>query len=327
MTTIASTGTRKGGAPKVTAVVLGWNHSEDTLECIASLKETTGAPLHILYVDNGSTEDEVRRVLDGAPGVSVIRHEHNVGVSRGFNAGLAYALRHGADFIFMANNDTLMDPDSLRLLLDAATRYPDAGILVPKIYYHEAPEVLWSAGSRFRRFPPAIIMNKTKGPDDGRYDTLGTLEFTTLCTVLLRADALRKSGLMDPNFLFYFEDYDLALRIREGGYTIRLVPEARTRHKVARVTRAGSGSPAFWTTSGRSARIFARRHGARHRWLAGPCLIAYLALRAMAEGGWRGISCFAKGLGEAREMPLRPVPPGDGSETDPVTAMRQVGPA
>lgn len=309
--------------PAVWVITLGWNHAEDTLECLASLRASRGVRLRLLYVDNGSREEELERVRAGAPDVEILRHERNVGVPRGFNAGFARALRGGAEFLFMANNDTVMDPDCIARLAEAARRDPEAGVWVPKIYYHEAPRTLWSAGSRFRRFPPSLVMNKTAGPDDGRYDAGTDLAFTALCTALVRGDALRAAGLLDPSFLYYFEDTDLVLRIREAGYRIRLVPGARSLHKVERVTRAGSASPAFWTNSGRSARIFSRRHGRRHPWMAGPAMLGYLALRAFAEGGRAGGRHFLAGLREGGAASLAAVPAGDGSETDPVTVIRQ----
>ena len=310
--------------PVVWAVVLGWNHAEDTIECLDSLARCRDVSLRRLYVDNGSRPEEAQKVLDGAPGVEVIRHEQNVGVSRGFNGGLAWALRKGADFVFMANNDTIMTPDSIALLLQAAAKRPTVGMLVPKIYYHEAPDTLWSAGARFRCFPPAIVMNKTKGPDDGRYDGQGDLDFSTLCTVLIRAEALKAMGLMDPNFLFYFEDYDFCLRMRESGWGIALVPEARTQHKVARVTRAGSSSPLFWETSGRSAAIFSRRHGGRHPWLAGPAMRGYVSLRARFEGGREAAGPFCRGMKDGLAMALKPVVAWNDRAVDPVTALREL---
>ena len=306
----------------ITAVVLGWNHAGDTIECCRSLLRSEGVGLRLLYVDNGSREEEVRAVLDGVPEAEVVRHEQNVGVSRGFNAGLARALQAGAEFVFMANNDTLFQPDALRRLLDAAREHPEAGILVPKINHHEPPDVLWSAGSRFRRFPPAIVMNRTPGPDDGRHDSRTELEFTTLCTVLVRGEALKRSGLMNPNFLFYCEDYDLALRVREAGFTIRLVPGAGTCHKVERVTRAGRASPLFWSNGGRSEAVFARLHR-RHPWLAGPVHAAYVAARAFYEGGWDAGRLFLQGWREGRRADMRPVPDWKDGPFDPVVVVRE----
>lgn len=308
------------GAARVWTVTLGWNHAEDTVECLHSLQASRGVRLRLLYVDNGSREEEVRRVLEAVPEADVIRHEQNVGVSRGFNAGLARALHHGADYIFMANNDTTVEPDTLARLVEAAERDPRAGIVMPTIYFHEAPDVVWSAGSRFRFFPPAIVMNR-KPPRGER----PSMDFSPLCTALVRAEALKAAGLMDPTYLYYFEDYDLSLRIRDAGYGLRLVPGARSTHKVERVTRPGSGSPAHWENCGRSAGIFRQRHGQRHPWMAGTLMLAYVAARTAVESRGRALRSFRAGLRAGRGTPLRPIPAWNDDAIDPVTVRRECG--
>ena len=309
--------------PRVWAVVLGWDHVEDTLECLESLRRSENIALQPLYVDNGSNPDTVARVVEACPDTIVIRHPQNVGVSRGFNGGLAFALQRGAEFVFMANNDTIMQPDTLCRLIAAADAEPQAGILVPKIYYHGAPGVLWSAGARFRRVPPVVVMQKTSGPDDGRYDRQTNLEFTTLCTVLVRGQALRAAGLMNPNFIVYCEDYELAQRVRDAGYTIRLVPQARTLHKVERVTREGSSKPGFWKMYGRSEAIFARLLP-QHRLLTGPLHRLYLQGRCLYEGGRMGFANFRQGWREGCALPLRPPARWDGESVDPVEIVRDL---
>ena len=134
---------------------------------------------------------------------------------------------------------------------------------------------------------------------------------------------LKDAGLMDPNIVYYYEDYDLCLRIRDAGYTIKLIPAARSWHKVARITHESSASPAFWKNYGRSVAIFRRRQ-ARHRWLAGPVSLAYLFLRAVYEGKLRALSSFREGLREGRAADLQPAPRWDSPPADPVEVVRAV---
>jgi GT2 family glycosyltransferase len=278
----------------------------------------------LLYVDNGSRPEEVDQVLRAVPQASVIRHPNNVGVPRGFNAGLAHALRNGADFVFMANNDTIVAEDCVEKLLDAATRYPASGILVPRISYHDAKDVIWSAGSRYRRFPPSIVMRKSDVPDDPRYRQEEPLEFTTLCTVMIRAKALKDAGLMNPNFLYYCEDYDLALRIRRAGYSIVMIPSGRSWHKVARVTRDGPSSPAFWQTYGRSEGVFRRLHS-EERWMTGPAHVAYVQARSLYEGKTIGLTNFRRGYRDGMTQTLKPLARWDDDRTlDTVETLRTV---
>jgi GT2 family glycosyltransferase len=302
----------------VWAVVLGWNHAEDTIECLHSLSASQNVRLQLVFVDNGSTEDQVEKVAAEAPaGTVILRHPKNVGVSRGYNAGLKYALEQGADYVVMANNDTAVEPDAVELLVQAAENDPATGILVPKINYYSDRNVIWSAGARFRKVPPIIIMQKTPGADDGRFDHRCSLEFTTLCTVLIRAEALKKSGLINPNYVYYCEDYDLALRIRKAGYSVRLVPAAKTYHKVERVTRDGSSSPQFWQNYGRSEAIF-RRHFPRHWWMTGIPHLAYLQARNLYEGGVSAFRNFRHGYRLGKSESLRPIPAWNDAAVDPV---------
>lgn len=303
--------------PSVWTLVLGWNHAEDTIECLRSLQASEGVDLKLFYTDNGSTPDQVERVCREVPAATVIRHPQNVGVPRGFNAGIAYALQHGADYLFMANNDTTAAPDAVRILVEAAERDPRAGIIMPRIFYYDHRDLVWSAGSRFRRFPPAVVMRKGRGG----FEREEGIEFSSLCTVLLRGHMFKDAGLMDPNFVFYYEDYDLCLRIRDAGYTIKLVPAARTWHKVARITRAGSTSPAFWRNYGRSVAIFQRLQR-RHRWLAGPASLAFQYFRALVEGKLRALAPFREGLREGRALELKPVPRWDRPPMDPIEVVQ-----
>jgi len=142
-------------------------------------------------------------------------------------------------------------------------------------------------------------MRKTPAADDGRFDDDSSLFFATLCTVLLRSDTLRDVGLMNPNFLFYYEDYDLCQRIRDGGYGIRLVPESKTFHKVERVTRDSTASSSFWVTYGRSYGVFSRFHR-RHWWMSGPMHAGYVMARSFYEGGAESLSNFRKGFREGK---------------------------
>lgn len=312
--------------PNLWAVVLGWNHAEDTIECLQSL--AAGSPacgLNLLFVDNGSSDDQVDQVARSAPdGTVILRHPANVGVSRGFNAGLKFALEQGVDYIFMANNDTTVAPDAIEQLLQAAEAEPHAGILVPKIHYYSDPNVVWSAGARYRRLPPAIVMLKTPEADDGRFDAIHNLEFSTLCTVLIRGTALQAAGLMNPNYVYYCEDYDLSLRIRNAGYSIQLVHGARTFHKVERVTRDGASSPNFWRNYGRSEAIF-RRHFPRARWMTGLPHIAYLQARNLYEGGTTAVRHFHSGYRMGTTETLRPIPQWNEPAVDPVIQVQPSG--
>ena len=306
------------------AVTLGYNNWDDTLECLESLGQSRDIELHTVYVDNDSRDGSAERVAEAFPGTHVLQTGANLGFARGFNVGLDYALSRGADWIFMVNNDTALEPDGIARLIDEAKAHPEAGILVPKILYYDARDCVWAAGSRFRRFPPSIVMRKTAGPDDGRYDGEPALEFATTCALLLTRSFLQDVGLLDADFFILYDDYDWSLRARDAGFSIRLVPGARLYHKVSKSTGVGTRSPFFWTQYGRSTALFFRKHRNR-RWMTGSAHLLYLLLRMVAERKPFGVRPFLTGYREGLRMSLSPPPRAGAGEADPFTRVDRGG--
>jgi hypothetical protein len=293
--------------PKVWAVVLGYNHPDVTLECLQSLAQVQYEPLTILYVDNGSEPAACERVMQNAPRCGVLRLEPNAGAAGGFNAGIRHAFEHGADYVIILNNDTTVDPEFVRHLVEAAVAHPDAGMAVPKIYYYDHPDVVWSAGSTFRRFPPVVTMRKTRQPDDGRFDRAQGLEYATFCVILFSRAMIEKVGLLDTDYHFLYEDYDLCIRAREAGFGVRYAPQAQVRHKISMTTGAGTPNPKFWRTYGRSESIF-RRKFRKHRWLTGWTHALYIVLRFLCEGNGYGLKPYLEGWRKGARDPLHPPP-------------------
>jgi len=289
------------------AVVLGYNHVEDSLECLKSVMASRVANLRVVYVDNGSEPGVCERVLAEIPACDVLRLEPNAGVAGGLNAGIQYACEQGAGHVVIFNNDTTVDPDGLAHLAAAAAESPQAGLVVPKIFYYDHPDMVWSAGSFRRRFPPVIVMHKTRGPDDGRHDARRDLDAATFCVILLTRPMIESAGLLDPDYHFMYEDYDLCIRAREAGFGIRFAPAAHVWHKISRTTGAGTRKPAFWHTHGRSESVF-RRKFRRYRWLTGWTHALYIILRFMAEGHAYGLVPYLKGWRAGALEPLHPPP-------------------
>lgn len=300
--------------PTVWAVVLGYNHPEDTLECLQTLAQVRYEPFKILYVDNGSEPEACERVVQNAPRCGVLRLEPNAGVAGGFNAGIRHACEHGADFVIILNNDTAVAADFVDHLVAAALAHPGTGMATPKIAYYARPDLVWSAGSAFRPFPPVIFMRKTRRPHDARYDQPQAVDFTTFCVVLFSRALLEKTGLLDADYHFFYEDYDLCLRAREAGFGIRYVPQALVKHKISQTTGAGTPNPKFWHTFGRSEALF-RRKFRRYRWLTGWTHAAYVVLRFVYEGNWYGVKPYLAGWRQGAREPLQPPPQFKDPET------------
>lgn len=302
--------------PKVAVLVLAYNNYEDTSECLRSLLNVDYPNLSFWLVDNGSHEEMAQRIAVTFPSVRVVRTGRNLGVAGGFNAGIIPALREGADYVFILNNDTVVERDVISNLVTQGKEDPRIGVLMPKILYYSDRQFIWSAGARYRRFPPAIVMIGLNQRDGPAYDVPRDLEYAPTCGLLISRKVFEEVGLFDDGYLFFYDDWDYSIRVRKAGYIIRYVPQARLYHKVSRTIRSYQRSALFWRIWGQSGGRFYRRHGSPP-WLSALIHLGYIALREGLRNGPIAMAQFIWGAVEGYSRPLSPYPnlsgSGDGS--------------
>lgn len=127
-------------------IVLNWNGWKDTVECIDSCLKLTYTNFRILIVDNGSTDNSESILRECFPSVEFIQTGENLGFAGGNNVGIRYALEQGAVYVWLLNNDTVVDSKALDELLKVAESDDKIGIVGSKIYYYDKPDILWFAG-------------------------------------------------------------------------------------------------------------------------------------------------------------------------------------
>ncbi|HEY76442.1 MAG TPA: glycosyltransferase [Thermoflexia bacterium] len=297
------------GVPAVYAVILAFNNYDDTRECLESLHKSDYENLSIVVVDNGSSDGTPERIRVEFPNVHLIETGRNLGVPWGYDVGFSYALQAGAEYILMLNNDTVVDPQMVRRLVEAAEADPNVGILMPKVLYYDDPEVIWAAGGRYRAFPPAHIIVGQNRPS-AAFDKPFYLEYALSCGLLIHRRAFEKAGLFDPGYFFFFDDWDFSHRVRAHGLRILFVPDARMWHKVSKSTRQTGKEALFWKVWGESSTRFYRRHG-RPALLSLFVHLGFLMLRELVKGNGRMLKYFWAGVREGLTKPLGPIPAAD----------------
>jgi len=279
--------------PLVYIVLLAWNHLDDTVECLNSFLRTEYDNAHFLVVDNGSIDGTSEHIRKHYPEVEIITSAENLGIARGYNLGMEYALQKNAKYVLVANNDIIVGPDFLNKLVEQGEKNPHTGILMPKIVYYDRPDRLWSTGARKRPFPPAIVFIGLNKPDGPAYSKPRELEFAPSCVLLIKCELMKKIGLFDGNFFFYWDDYDYCYRTRQVGYSINYVPNAVARHKVSTSTRHSDRSHKWWEVWGRSTAIYYHKHESLP---ASIVQIAWITAREILHGNFLRIPSFWKGV-------------------------------
>jgi GT2 family glycosyltransferase len=208
-------------SPRVGVVVLNYRGADDTLRCLGSLA-AAGIDEGVVVVDNASDDGSVEAIGEAFPTMTLVVNEDNLGFAAGCDRGIACCLEDGAEFVWVLNNDTTVEPATLPALLVAAAD-PRAGAVGAVIYdMAETERVLTWGGGRVGRWTG--FTRDARGPGD-------RLDYLTGASLLLRATALDDVGSFDPRYFFTWEDVDLGLRLRRGGWRLVVAPDARVWHR------------------------------------------------------------------------------------------------
>lgn len=211
---------------EISVIIPVFNEFRFTQACLASLQEHQGTErFEVIVVDDCSTDETVESV-PRMPGVVYLRNETNSGFVVSCNRGAKKA--RGKYLVFL-NNDTLVRRGWLTALLDTFTDQPRTGIVGSKLLYPDGR--LQEAG--------AIIWQDASGCNYGKFDDPQTPEYNYLREV----DYCSAAALMIPKVLFesvggfdlryapgYYEDTDLAFKVRQAGYKVLYQPLSEVVH-------------------------------------------------------------------------------------------------
>jgi len=216
--------------PLVIFVVLNFNRREDTLQCISSLAQNTYKNQKIILLDNSSTDGSVEAVETRFPGVQIIRLQQNLGYAGNNNVGIDEAMRQGAEWIFVLNEDTVLAPDCVAQLVSVGEGDPTIGIVGPMVYHHDEPEIIQSAGGKMDKYFRAEHLGQNQ-VDRGQYPQPHLVEWISGCGIMVRRAVIDQIGTIDARFFYYAEEFEWCIRASEVGWKIVHIPQAKLWHK------------------------------------------------------------------------------------------------
>lgn len=204
------------GGSDVTAVVVAFNSAAVLPNCLESLR-AEGAE-HILVVDNASSDGTAG--LARAAGAQVLENGQNQGFGRAASQGVEAA---DSAFVLLVNPDIQVSSGALDALRAAALRYPDAGLLAPRLLEDDG-RVFFQAQS----FLSSFLQN----PKGVRWLPEGDCcaPFLSGAALLIRKRAWMDVGGFDPEIFLFYEDDDLCRRFSDAGWSLVQVQGAEMRH-------------------------------------------------------------------------------------------------
>jgi len=216
-------------AKKVAIVIANYNCIDilrSTLESISRLSYTN---YKVVIVDDCSANSP-DQVLTEFPEVVLLKNKKNMGFASTNNRGIRYALRRGADYIMLLNNDTEVTPHLLNELLNHANKKT---ITVPKILYFKNKNRIWYAGG-IMDWEHGAVKHIGMGRNDNldEMKEIREVEFACGCCMLIHKDIINEVGYLPEEYYLYHEDVDYSVRVRDKGIRILYVPTAVLAHRI-----------------------------------------------------------------------------------------------
>ena len=245
-------------------LILNWNGWQDTVECIESCQKLNYSDFRIVVVDNGSNDDSVAELRKHFPQLTLIETGKNLGFAGGNNVGIQYALDHGAEYVWLLNNDTIIDPEALAELLKVAESESSIGMVGSKILQYSEPDIIDFAEGRIN-FRTGVARHIGRGEKDiGQYDQSSETDYITGCSLFVKQEVFEKVGLMPEEYFLYYEETDWCLQARGQGYRICVSPHSKVFHKVHSSTQKTLGAFLYYITRNRL--FFLEKFGENIKW-------------------------------------------------------------
>lgn len=213
-------------APRFSIVVPAHNEWPVTHQCLCALLLTcAGLPVEVILVDDGST-DATRNVEDHWPGLRVVRHAEPLGYARACEAGVAVAQ---GEYLVLLNNDTEPAGRWLEELHLPFLAFEAVGATGSRLVSPDAR--LQDAGGIVRRDGSAANLGTGGNPADPAWNYTRHADYLSGAALMVSRAAWNRVGGFDPAFRpAYYEDTDLAFRLREAGFATLYAPKSLVVH-------------------------------------------------------------------------------------------------
>ena len=257
----------------------------------------------IIVVDNAS-DDDTSVLLRREKDLILLRLEHNSGGSGGFAAGMKKALNLLPDWIWLIEDDAIVQHNTLENLLlrkkvwDCTAN--KLGLLCPAV---EEDGCLALMHRRY--FDPLTLREKPVSIEKYK-DAVVQIDTASFVGALINTEALRRIGLPDRRFFIHYDDTEFSLRLKQAGYGLWLVPGSKVIHRRLANSRLRSGPYGLKHYYNLRNRIIVYRKfgdAPMWRWLS-PLATGLVLLILAGKGRPKAVKMWAKAMYDGRKEPF-----------------------
>ncbi len=221
-------------AKRVAVIILNWNGEKLLREFLPSVVKNTNLDLgRVVVVDNHSTDGSWICLEQEFPDVERVLFKDNFGFAGGYNRAIEMI---EAEYVVLLNSDVEVAPGWLEPLVAALDQDERIAAVQPKILAYRDKNKFEYAGAAggyidYLGFPfcRGRVMDTTE-QDYGQYDDEVDVFWATGASLCIRRDVYRVVGGLDEAFFAHMEEIDLCWRLKNGGYTLKVVPSSVVYH-------------------------------------------------------------------------------------------------
>lgn len=213
-------------APVVSIIIPVYGQHETTFACLKSIASYPPRAKYEVIVMDDCSPVPAQEALAPVRGIRVLRNAHNLGFIGNVNAGAAAAT---GDYLLILNNDTMMRPGALDALLDTFDQHANVGLVGAKLLnadgsVQEAGGIVWRDGSAWN-------WGRGQNREDPRFNFVRDADYCSGAALAIRRELFAALGGFDSYYApAYYEDTDLAFRIRQRGLRVLYQPAAEIFH-------------------------------------------------------------------------------------------------
>ena len=212
---------------KVSVIIINWNGGRFIERCLDSIlaSDTGGYEYEIIVGDNASSDNSVSLIKDRFSGVRLLEFKENYGFCKGNNMAASHAR---GEYLFFLNNDTRIEPWTIRKMVDTIEGNNRIGICGCKMVNYNGSVVFHTGiGSDFLGYP---VRNRRPFYIEGS-------------AFMIKKELFDRLGGFDEDYFMFHEDIDLSWRVQISGYDIGVSEEALVYHYLG--ANAGGGECAL----------------------------------------------------------------------------------
>lgn len=227
---------------KATIIIPNFNGKTLIEECLNSLKKQTFKDFETLVVDNHSDDGSQELIKNKFPNVKIIELDKNHGFAKAINYGVKNS---STKYVVFLNNDTFVDKDWLKYLIEEIEKRPKVASVNSKIMNYFEKQKIDGIGISLNEVGQAISIGWGE-KDSGQYENPFYIFGATGGASIFRREIFVKVGMFDENYFMYSEEVDWAFRAQFLGYKSLYCPKAIVYHKHKSTSRKKPQNLEYW---------------------------------------------------------------------------------